>query len=116
MLNLRQQGIRTIMDLEGLDQTQIQELVESTAVTKSALERALRSLRTDDEIHRLRHIGKRLGIFTGLEDTLLPPPGNGPVPALPGTGLNDPAATFRDLHAGTTDSDSATPGSGTAAR
>ena len=27
MLNLRQQGIRTIMDLEGLDQTQIQELV-----------------------------------------------------------------------------------------
>ena len=43
MLNLRQQGIRTIMDLEGLDQTQIQELVEATAVTKSALERALRS-------------------------------------------------------------------------
>ena len=103
MLNLRQQGIRTIMDLEGLDQTQIQELVEATAVTKSALERALRSLKTDDEIHRLRHIGKRLGIFTGLEDTLLPLPGNGPVPAFPGTGLNEPAATFRDLRAGTTD-------------
>ena len=84
MLNLRQQGIRTIMDLEGLDQTQIQELVEATAVTKSALERALRSLKTDDEIHRLRHIGKRLGIFTGLEDTLLPLPGNGPVPAFLG--------------------------------
>ena len=109
MLNLRQQGIRTIMDLEGLDQTQIQELVEATAVTKSALERALRSLKTDDEIHRLRHIGKRLGIFTGLEDTLLPLPGNGPVPAFPGTGLNDPAATFRDLHAGTTDPDSDAP-------
>jgi len=109
MLNLRQQGIRTIMDLEGLDQTQIQELVEATAVTKSALERALRSLKTDDEIHRLRHIGKRLGIFTGLEDTLLALPGNGRVPAFPGTGLNDPAATFRDLHAGTTDPNSDAP-------
>jgi hypothetical protein len=83
MLNLRQQGIRTILDLEGLDQTQIQELVEATAVTKSALERALRSLRTDDEIHRLRHIGKRLGIFTGLRRCYLLP-GNGPVPAFPG--------------------------------
>jgi hypothetical protein len=109
MLNLRQQGIRTIMDLEGLDQKQIQELVEATAVTKSALERALRSLKTDEEIQRLRQIGRRLGIFTGLEDTLLPLPGNSPVPAFPGTGLNEPAATFRDLHGGTTDPDSDAP-------
>jgi hypothetical protein len=116
MLNLRQQGIRTIMDLEGLDQKQIQELVEATAVTKSALERALRSLKTDEEIQRLRQVGKRLGIFTGLEEAL--PrllPGNGPASIPAGTGLHDPAATFQDLHAGTTDPHSAPPG-GTAAR
>ena len=118
MLNLRQHGIRTIVDLEDLDQTQIQELVEATAVTKSALERALRSLKTDEEIHRLRHVGKRLGKFTGLEDVLPPLPGNRPVLASPSTGLNDPAAIFGDLHAGATDPAAARPTSdaGTAAR
>jgi hypothetical protein len=40
--------------------------------------------------------GKRLGKFTGFEDAVPPPlPGNGPVPAFPRTGLNDPAATYR---------------------
>jgi hypothetical protein len=70
MLNLRQQGIRTILDLENLDEAQIQALVETTAVTKSALERALRWLKADEEIQRLRQVGKRLGKFTGLEDPL----------------------------------------------
>jgi hypothetical protein len=80
MLNLRQQGIRTIIDLEDLEDRQLQELVEATAVTKSALERALRSLKTDDEIQRLRDVGRRLGKFTGLEDAPPPPVrGNGPV-------------------------------------
>jgi hypothetical protein len=68
MLNLR--GIRTILDLEYLDETQIQALVETTAVTKSALERAVRWLKADEEIQRLRQVGKRLGKFTGLEDPL----------------------------------------------
>jgi hypothetical protein len=68
MLNLRQQGIRTIMDLEDLGETQLQDLVEATAVTKSALERAVKSLKTDDEIQRLRQVGKRLSRFTGLQD------------------------------------------------
>jgi hypothetical protein len=80
MLNLRQQGIRTIIDLEDLEDRQLQELVEATAVTKSAVERALRSLKTDDEIQRLRDVGRRLGKFTGLEDAPPPPVrGNGPV-------------------------------------
>jgi hypothetical protein len=112
MLNLRQQGIRTIVDLEDLDQAQIQELVEATAVTKSALERALRSLRTDEEIQRLRQIGRRLGKFTGLEDALPLLPGNGPLLASPSTGLNDPAATFGDLDTSATDPSAAPPASG----
>jgi hypothetical protein len=87
-------------------------------VTKSALERALRSLRTDEEIQRLRQVGRRLGKFTGLEDALPPLPGKGPVLASPATGLNDPAATFGDLHGSTTDLHAARPasGGGTAAR
>jgi hypothetical protein len=77
MRNLRQQGIRTIMDLEDLDETRIKELVEATAMTKSALERAVKSLKTDDEIERLRYVGKRLSKFTGLEDAPAPAGGNG---------------------------------------
>jgi hypothetical protein len=85
MLNLRQQGIRTIMDLEDLDADRLRELVEATAVTKSALERASKSLKTDGELQRLRQVGKMLGKFTGLEDAPPPPaPGNGPVPVPPG--------------------------------
>ncbi len=86
MLTLRQQGIRTIMDLEGLDEDEdcITELCEATAVTKSALERASKSLKTDGELQRLRQVAKMLGKFTGLEDATPPPtPGNGPVPLGP---------------------------------
>lgn len=108
MLNLRQQGIRTIVDLEDLNPAQIQELVEATAVTKSALERALRALQTDEEICRLRHVGKQLGKFTGLEDAL-PPPNRAPALASAATGLNDPAATFGDLHASAKEPTSASP-------
>lgn len=68
MLNLRQQGIRTIMDLEDLEEEERRELVEATAMTKSALERALKPLKTDDEIERLRHVGKTLGKFTEIEE------------------------------------------------
>jgi hypothetical protein len=77
MLNLRQQGIRTIMDLEDLDGQQVQELAQATQVTKPALERAVKSLKTDDEIQRLRYVGKRLSKFTGLEDALASAGGKG---------------------------------------
>ncbi len=81
MLSLRRQGIRTIMDLEDLDEGRIKELCEATAVTRSALERAAKSLKTDGELQRLRQVAKMLGKFSGVEEGAPSAPGNGPVPA-----------------------------------
>jgi hypothetical protein len=70
MVNLRQQGIRSIVDLASLNEEALKALAEATAVTKSALERAQRSLTTDLGIDRLRHVGNALGKFSGLDDPL----------------------------------------------
>jgi Domain of unknown function (DUF4170) len=66
--NLRQQGIRTILDLAPLGDEEIKALVEATAVTRSALERAQKSLKMDREVERLRHVGSALSRFSGIED------------------------------------------------
>lgn len=70
MPNLRQQGIRSILDLGSLDGDGLKALAEATSVTKSALERAQRSLTADVGIDRLRYIGNALSKFSGIEDPL----------------------------------------------
>jgi hypothetical protein len=70
IMTLRQQGIRTILDLGPLDDDALKGLAEATAVTKAALERAQKSLTVDCEIDRLRHVGNALSRFSGIEDPL----------------------------------------------
>jgi hypothetical protein len=71
--DLRQRGIRTIVDLEHLTQKDVEALVRETAATESALQRAQRSVQEDAEIKRLRRIGQLLGRFVKDEEDLAPP-------------------------------------------
>ena len=63
MQDLRRHGIRTIIDLEPLTPQDIEALAKETSVTKYALERAQKSVKTDPEITRLREAGQLLGKF-----------------------------------------------------
>jgi hypothetical protein len=68
--NLRQQGFRTVIDLEQLTQTEIEKLSTETALTKSALEHAQQSVKKETaELERLRKAGQLLGTFWEDEDT-----------------------------------------------
>lgn len=72
--DLRQNSIRTIIDLEALkDERQIVEVATRTAVTKYALERARESVEKDDELKRLRSVGQKLGKFSEIKDELAAP-------------------------------------------
>jgi len=64
MKDLRPLGIRTILDLEGLDSTEFQRLAQGTAVTEMALHRAQKDLAESEEIKRLKAVGALLGQFT----------------------------------------------------
>ncbi len=66
--DLREQGIRTIIDLEPLTEEQIAQLPLDTAVTRVALERARHAIKNDAEIKRLREVGQLLGKFWQRED------------------------------------------------
>ena len=66
--DLRQQGIRTIIDLEPLTDEEIEQLPLDTTVTKVALERARNSVKDNAEIKRLRELGQLLGKFWEHED------------------------------------------------
>jgi hypothetical protein len=66
--DLRQLGIRTIIDLEHLTQKDVEGLARDTAATESALHRARKSVQDDVEIKRLRRLGQSLGRFTKDED------------------------------------------------
>jgi hypothetical protein len=70
--DLRQRGIRTIVDLDQLTQEDIEILAAETASTRSALQRALVSAKSDPEIRRLRAVGQLLGRFTEKEDEFAP--------------------------------------------
>jgi hypothetical protein len=68
--NLRQQGFRTVIDLEQLTPKEIETLAAETALTKSALEHAQQSVKKEAvELERLRKAGQVLGTFWEHEDT-----------------------------------------------
>jgi hypothetical protein len=68
--NLRQQGFRTVIDLEQLTPKEIETLAAETALTKAALEHAQQSVKHEAaELERLRKAGRLLGTFWEPEDT-----------------------------------------------
>jgi hypothetical protein len=68
--DLRQLGIRTIIDLEHLTQKDVEALARDTAVTVPALQRDQKRFQDDVEIKRLRSLGQSLGRFTRDEDEI----------------------------------------------
>jgi predicted RecB family nuclease len=67
--NLRQQGFRTVIDLQNLTQQEIEALAAETALTKSALEHAQQSVKHESaELERLREAGRALSTFWKHED------------------------------------------------
>lgn len=60
---LREQGFRTISDLEGLDDEYIERLAKDTALTISSLQRAAKATQLDQNITRLRQAASSLGKF-----------------------------------------------------
>ncbi|MGF1602637.1 MAG: hypothetical protein ACFCU8_11555 [Thermosynechococcaceae cyanobacterium] len=67
--DLRKHGFRTIVELKGLDDHDLEELAAETSLTRSALRHAKESVRADLEIKRLQRIGTLLSQFTQYEAT-----------------------------------------------
>ena len=65
MGDLRAYGIRTIVDLEGMDNKELDTLALETSITRPALDQAMRYLERAPEVPRLRKIGQLMGIFAG---------------------------------------------------
>lgn len=63
MKDLRNYGIRTIIDVESMDDDEMNMLSQETSVTRLALEHARMHLERSREVDRLRKIGELLGIF-----------------------------------------------------
>jgi hypothetical protein len=61
--DLRQHGIRTLLDLEPLREDQIAGLASGTTLTQIGLEQAQEQVKKNNEIKRLCEIGKLLGRF-----------------------------------------------------
>jgi hypothetical protein len=80
--DLRQQGIRTIVDLEPLTDDEIAQLPLDTTVTKVSLERARNAIKSNEEIKRLREVGQLLGKFWQRQSDAQP----AATPATPLTG------------------------------
>lgn len=66
---LREQGFRTIADLEGLDDDYLKKLAEDTALTLSSLQRAARATESDHNINRLKRAAEALGQYWEGEPT-----------------------------------------------
>ena len=62
--DLRENGIRTIVDLKGLDEHEIAAIASETTLTRSSMLHAQRSIRCDMEVQRLQDIANKLGRFT----------------------------------------------------
>jgi len=60
---LRQHGVRTVGDLQRLNDKEIEELPPETTLTHSALKRAREAIANDGEIERLLNVSRRLGQF-----------------------------------------------------
>lgn len=65
--DLRTNGLRTIIDLKGLENDDLEELAAETSLTRSALRNAKDAVRADLEIKRLQRIGTLLSQFTQYE-------------------------------------------------
>ena len=65
---LRENGIRTIAELEHLTDQEIEKLTAETSLTKSALMQARASVKADIEVERLQNIGLILGKFSHVDD------------------------------------------------
>ena len=65
---LRRHSIRTVVDLQRLSPDEIEALAPESALTRSALEQARESVRDNSEIERLHHVGRLLGVYTGIRD------------------------------------------------
>lgn len=62
---LREHSIRTVIDLARLNTADLEMLAVETPLTRSALQRARDSVKSDAEIHRLQNVGLMLGKFVG---------------------------------------------------
>lgn len=60
---LREQGFRTITDLEGLDEDYIERLAKDTALTISSLQRAAKATQQDHNIKRLQQAADSLSKY-----------------------------------------------------
>jgi hypothetical protein len=65
--DLRQKGIRTIVDLEVLSPEEIEALPAETSVTAPVLLRAHQAVKDSVEIQRLREVGRLLGVYWNRE-------------------------------------------------
>ena len=66
--DLRQQSIRTIKDLKGIDANDFKTLAAETTLTERALQRAQKAIENDREIERLCQAAELLGHFWERED------------------------------------------------
>jgi hypothetical protein len=76
--DLRQHGIRTILDLEHLTDEDIASLSAETSATKSALERARTSIKDNIDIKRLQRAGETIGHFWQDQEKLFTESEGGP--------------------------------------
>jgi len=60
---LRARGIRTITDLEGLDETYLEALAKETSLMLPTLKRATQKSVSDQNIDRLKRAGEKLGHY-----------------------------------------------------
>jgi hypothetical protein len=67
--DLRTNGLRTIVDLKDLEDSDLEELAAVTSLTRSALRNAKEAVRADLEIKRLQSISTLLSQFTRYQDT-----------------------------------------------
>ena len=65
--DLRQHGIRTILDLKGIKDDEILELAKKTSANDFCLRRAKAFAKTDSEIERLQVVAGRLSRYAELE-------------------------------------------------
>ncbi len=60
---LREQGFRLITDLEGLDDSYLEQLAKDTSLTLSSLQRATKATDSDHNIARLKRAAESLGKY-----------------------------------------------------
>lgn len=66
--DLRHNNITTVIDVEPLTTQDIESLAKGTTLTKFSLEQAQKSVKNDEEIKRLRDVGRLLSRFWERED------------------------------------------------